>query len=299
MSELRLTYRDIDRAPYLYALKHVAEKYGLTLHLNRVDLRGPYPEFLLDGKTDVLCENYWGLQSFRARGQRWISVATAVTNLNEVLFVHPSIAKIDDLRGKKFAIRMTGPSQLIPQLWLNDHGLSDVEPVIYAEKDTGRWGSWKKIAGGTCHGGFITNFYQDEPRAAGLKELAIEPYGFIGNVTLTTTEDMAKNRSGDVQSLVDAAFDATELFRKDPDAVLAIFKATGESLREQITEAELRQIFVILSGELSQYPIPSADGIHNTRRMTLFNSLDLKTYNTLAMWDLSFARTAMNRRGIA
>jgi ABC-type nitrate/sulfonate/bicarbonate transport system substrate-binding protein len=299
MGELTLTYRDIDRAPYLYALKHMAEKYGTVLNLVRADIRGPYPEFLLEGKTDVLCENYWGLQNFRARGERWIAVATAVTTLNEKLFVHPSVNKVSDLRGKKFAIRKTGPSQLIPQLWLRDNGLADVETVIYSEDETGRWGTWKKVVDGTCHGCFITNFYQDDPRGAGLKELDIEPYGFIGNVTLTTTEEIAKTRMADVQNMVDAAFDASDLFRKDPDAVLAIFKASGEKLRDYEGDAELRKIFAILTCELSVHPIPSADGISNTRRMTLFNGPELKDFNTIPMWDMSFARAALNRRKIA
>ena len=299
MGELTLTYRDIDRAPYLYALKHMAETYGTVLNLVRADIRGPYPEFLLEGKTDVLCENYWGLQNFRARGERWVSVATAVTTLNEKLFVHPSISKVSDLHGKKFAIRKTGPSQLIPQLWLNDNGLSDVETAIYSEDETGRWGTWKKVVDGTCHGCFITNFYQDDPRGGGLKELDIEPYGFIGNVTLTTTEAIIKTHATDVQNMVDAAFDASDLFRKDPDAVLAIFKTSGEKLRDYEGDAELKTIFTILSNELSVYPIPSADGISNTRRMTLFNSPELKHFNTLPMWDMSFARAALNRRKIA
>jgi hypothetical protein len=99
--------------------------------------------------------------------------------------------------------------------------------------------------------------------------------------------------------MVDAAFDASDLFRKDPDAVLAIFKTSGEKLRDYEGDAELKKIFAILSSELSVHPIPSADGISNTRRMTLFNGPELKAFNTIPMWDMSFARAALNRRKIA
>ena len=298
MAELRLKYRDIDRAPYLWTLAHMAEKnYGLKLLIDKAEQGGPFPEYLKEGSTDVLCENYWQLQNQRARGERWVSVATAVCTLNEKLFVQPSVKSIEDLRGKKLAIRKTGPSQLIPQLWAQDHNLN-LEPVIYDEKETGRWGSWKKVLDGTCAGSFITNFYQDDPRSAGLKELDIEPYAFIGNVTLTTSQDIVAKRRDDIQKLVDAAFDASKLFRNDPNAALDIFKKSGLKLRDYEGDAQLKKIFAILAGELSEYPLPTADAISNTRRMTLFNSPELADFNTLLMWDFSFAREAMRRRGI-
>ncbi len=296
MSTLRLIYRDVDRAPYLFAVKHMAAKSGLVLEIDKAELGGRYPEYLQEGSRDVLCENYWGLQNFRARGERWLSVATAVCTLNEKLFVRKGVKSIADLRGQKFAIRKTGPSQLIPQLWLKDHNL-DAEPVIYDEKETGRWGSWKKVLDGTCAGGFITNFYQDDPRGAGLEELQIEPYGFIGNVTFTTTEDIVAKRPDDVQALVEAAFDATKLFREDPDAVREIFLKSGVEIRGN-DPAALKSIFAILASELSEYPIPTADSISNTRRMTLFNNAELASYNTLTMWELSFARKALAKRGV-
>ena len=166
MSTIRILYRDYDRAPYLYTLQACAKRLGLDVVLTKAELGGRFPEFLLEGATDFLAENYWQLQALRAKGQPLVSVATAVSNLNEKLFVHPSIAKIADLKGKKLAIRGLGPSQLIPGLWLKDHGLADdVAQLTVSEDEVGRWGQWKKVVTGECHGTFVTNFYQNEPRA--------------------------------------------------------------------------------------------------------------------------------------
>src|ERR1700722_9465298 len=223
MSTIRILYRDYDRAPYLYTLQATAKTLGLDWVLEKAELGGRFPEFLLDGKTDFLAENYWQLQALRAKGQPLVSLATAVSTLNEKLFVNPSIRALADLRGKKFAVRGIGPSQLIPDLWLTDHGLSDeVQTVTYSEDEVGRWGQWKKVVSGECHGTFVTNFYQDEPRAGGLKELETEPYGFIGNVTLTTVETFAASPRGDVQKLVEAAFDASRRFKHDPATAMDI-----------------------------------------------------------------------------
>ena len=297
MSTIRILYRDYDRAPYLYTLQAVARRIGLEVTLEKAPLGGRFPEFLLEGATDFLAENYWQLQGLRAKGQPLVSVATAVSNLNEVLFVHPNITKVDDLRGKKLAIRGVGPSQLIPGLWLTDHGLgASVECVPYSEDEVGRWGQWKKVASGECHGTFVTNFYQDEPLAAGLKPLPVEPYGFIGNVTLTTTEAIAQDRRADVQALVDAAFEATHLFRTDPKAALEICGGEPMSLMKIADAASMAHIYNILRSELSEMPIPTAEGISNTRRMAVSRAPELADFNTLVMWDLSFAREALRKR---
>ncbi len=118
MSTIRILYRDYDRAPYLYlyTLQACARRLGLDVVLTKAELGGHFPEFMLDGATDFLVENYWQLQALRAKGQPLVSVATAVSNPNEKLFVRPSIGKLADLKGKKLAIRDVGPSQLIPGL---------------------------------------------------------------------------------------------------------------------------------------------------------------------------------------
>jgi ABC-type nitrate/sulfonate/bicarbonate transport system substrate-binding protein len=294
MSTIRILYRDYDRAPYLFILQATAKRYGLDLVLEKAELGGRFPEFLLEGGTDFLAENYWQLQALRAKGQPLVSLATAVSTLNEKLFVRPSIRALSDLRGKKLAIRGIGPSQLIPSLWLKDHGLGgEVDTVAYSEDEVGRWGQWKKVVTGECHGTFVTNFYQDEPKAAGLMELAVEPYGFIGNVTLTTLENFVATRREDAQKLVNAAFDASRLFKHDPAAAMEICMKEPARLMQLQGRPAMERIYNILRGELSETPLPTAEGIANTRRMAVARTPELAGFNTLAMWDLSFAREAL------
>jgi hypothetical protein len=295
MGTIRLLYRDFDRAPYLYTVRACAAKRGLDVDVKKAELGGRYPEFLIEGATDFLAENYWGLQSQRFAGQPFVSIATAVTSLNEKLFVHPSVSRIEDLRGKKLAVRGVGPSALIPALWLKDHGLNDVTPVVYSEDEVGRWGQWKKVVSGECHGTFVTNFYQDQPLAAGLKRIDIEPYGFIGNVTLTTTEDFIHSRRGDVRTLVASAFEASKLFKHDRAGALSIFAGEPMKLMGIADRAEMERTYDILREELSEEPVPSAEGISNTRRMRLPKSPELASFNPLEMWDLGFAREFMRR----
>ena len=166
-----------------------------------------------------------------------------------------------------------------------------------SEDEVGRWGQWKKVVTGECHGTFVTNFYQDEPRAAGLKQMDPEPYGFIGNVTLTTLENFATSRRDDVQKLVDAAFDASRVFKHDPAAAMEICMREPVKLLKLDGRAAMERLYDILREELSEQPIPTPEGIANTRRMALIRMPELKDFNPLAMWDLSFARAALKRAG--
>jgi hypothetical protein len=58
----------------------------------------------------------------------------------------------------------------------------------------------------------------------------------------------------------------------------------------------MERIYRILSDELSEQPIPTAEGIANTRRMALPRMPELADFNPLVMWDLSFARAASTKR---
>lgn len=294
MPSLRLLYRDIDRLPYLCVLKEACSDRGLELVMVKAEGR-EFGELLQRGQVDVLAENYWGLQSFRARGEPFISVASAVSLLNERLFIHPDLDGLSDLNGKRFAIRETGPQLLIPGLWLKDHGLK-VQQVVYSERDTGRWGHWKKVAEGECQGCFVTDLYAHAPRAAGLKEIPIARYGFLGNVTLMLTEGLTGGRSADVQTLVDSCFAATRTFKTDREATLRIMAGEPRQLLEKQLEvrddASLERIYETLRDELSDTPVPTTDAIWNVWRMRLDTAPELVNFNPLLMWDLSFARRA-------
>jgi ABC-type nitrate/sulfonate/bicarbonate transport system substrate-binding protein len=301
MGSLRMLYRDVDRLPYLFTLRHCARQHGLDLEVVRATGRG-WADRLESGDVDVIGENYWGLQSERARGLPFVTVGSTLHTWNEKLLVHPSIQSLEDLRGKKFALRTPGPQELLPVLWLEDQGLArDVTTVAYSDQDLGRWGHWTKVADGECQACFVTYLYADKPLAAGLREIPYEPYYFEGgNVTLTTTEDVAREKRQEVQSLVNAAFDACRVFKTDSATVLRIVRDEARELLGEYQhvsdEANLERIYRIMRDELADVPIPTAMGIANAWRMRLASSPELRDFNPMLMWDLSFAREALETR---
>jgi hypothetical protein len=300
---LTLLYRDPDRYPYLAVLARCAQRRNLTLDLRRWAF-GPrvtrtgeeWGDLLEREEIDVIAENYWGLQTYRARGVPFVTLLSAASVWTEQLLVDPSITDITQLSGVRMAARGVGPQTLFPGLWLSDTGLDDkVEVILYPEAETGRWGHWKRVADGTCQACFMTPLYAEPARAAGLVELPYEPYAFDGgHVTLTTTENLAASKRPAMQALVDAAFDASALFDQVPQTVLRIMQEDCvDQLLEHFPAADLPRILEVLRRELSPQPIPTAAGIATAHRMRLRQSPDLAGFNPLTMWDLSFARTAL------
>jgi ABC-type nitrate/sulfonate/bicarbonate transport system substrate-binding protein len=302
MSALKVVYRDVDRSPYLYAMRHCARSYGLELE---VTLGGFTPteweQGLAAGAVDVLAENYWGLQTLVAKGAPFVCVATAATAWGDQLLAREGIASVGDLRGKKLAVRGLGPQELLPGQWLADMGLaSEVQQVTYSEKDTGRFGNWKPVAAGECDACFISRLYLEAPLAAGLHVVPYGTYDYIGNVTLTTTRALIQGRHKDIQNLVNAAFDASTMFKTNTPAALEIIRgAPRELVSRQLdvsTEERVRLLADGLADELADAPFPTAEGISTTRRMLLGRSPELATFNPLTMWDLSFGLHALERR---
>ena len=296
MSGFSVMYRDLERTPYLYTLQHAAKNIGMEVNIQRAESY-EWAQLLQDGTVDFLAENYYGLQNHRAKGVPFVSVASAVTWRNEQLLVSPEVRTIEDLKGKKLAIRGVGPSELGPKLWLKDCGLDkDVEAVVVSDKEVGKWGNWKKILQGECHAGFVTNLYVDEAFDAGLKVLPLERYGLIANVTLTTRRDVIEKRREEMATLVRAVFDASSLFKRDASTTLEIMSREPMQLLEIKSEQALERTYEILRDELSEVPIPSVEGISNTHRMTLFRSDELANFNPLLMWDLSFVSSILDEK---
>lgn len=303
MSDLQVMYRDVDRTPYLFVLRDCARRIGLDLDIVR-NVRSPktgatgeeWGELLEHEEVDFLAENYWGLQSYRHRGVPFVTVAGNVNQWNEKLLVGPRITCLADLDGKRLAGRPTGPTAVFPTMWLSDLGMT-MEQIVIPEKETGRWGHWKAVASGDYDACFMSSLYMEPALKAGLCELAFEQYPFAGgNVSLTTTEHIAATKRAAVQKLVDAMFEANRVFRTDPATVERIIAdEAADLLAEHFTIGPgfAEWLYPLLREELAEYPVPPAAGVHNAHRIRFSTNPELRDFNPMLMWDLSFARASM------
>src|SRR6202030_1679351 len=95
----------------LLALQSAARAYDLDIALVRHKQIGKedWGEALKRGEVDAIAENYWALVRYRAAGDPFITVGSAAHWWREKLLARPGIATVADLRGKRLAVRSTGP----------------------------------------------------------------------------------------------------------------------------------------------------------------------------------------------
>ena len=299
MAAFRILWRDADRLPYLYTLKQCVEKHGLEIEMGRAPGQ-EYAELAIRGDAEMLLENYWNLQFSRAKGEPLICVGCALNSINEQILAGPGISTLQDLNGKKLAFRDMRPTNLIDPLWVKESGL-DVELVPANEREVGRWQSWKLVQSGAADAAIVSKLFCDEPIQQGLKPIPMGQFGFLGSVVFTTSRQVIESRKADLEAFIKGAFDAAQVFKHDRAASLQIMKNAPEKLMtfDVQGDAHLERLWEILSEEIAETPMPTAEAISNFHKMTFPAYEELKDYNPLTMWDTSFALRELDaRRGL-
>lgn len=301
MGIVRLLWRDADRLPYLYTLRHAAAQYGTDIDLRKAIGR-EFGELLMDGTVDMLAENYWNQQLSRAKGAPLVSIAAAVHTINEQLVVREGLSTLEDLGGKRIAIRDMRPTNLIDPLWLKWAGLYDDADVIpVPEAESGRWSPWKKVVSGECDAAIVANLFVHNAVAAGLKPMPMGEFGFLGNVVYTTIRDNLDQKRPDMENLVRAAFDTVRAFKNDKARVLDIMTTIPQDLMQPPnitiwTPEERDRVYSCLRDELADPPIPTPEAVLNFYEMARPHYPELEGYNPLTMWDLSIANRVLDER---
>ncbi len=301
MGTLRVLWRDADRLPYLHTVRDAALAYGTVVELIQAETR-EFGELLLDGRVDVVAENYWNQQMNRAvKGWPLVALAAAVNTVNEQFVVRPGITSLDELHGKRIAIRGMHPTDHSDPVWIAQLGLGDAEFVFVPEAESGRWAPWKRVVDGDCDAAIVTNLFIRPALEAGLKTLEVPTYGFLGNVVYTTTLEKRDGMRADMVNLVKAAFDAVKTFKTDKAAVLQTMLDIPADLMqppniELATQEDREFVYASLRDELADPPIPTPESIANFYTMVLKDFPEMQAHNPLLMWDLSIARAILEER---
>lgn len=298
-----MLYRDVDRLPYLIGLKRSAHARGLEIEIVRHQQSGKedWGENLRRGAVDVIAENSWALQRYRAKGVPFVSLASAAHDWKELLIARPGITTLADLRGKKLAARLTGPQASFPKVLFERTGiLGEVEIILYPETETGRWGHWKKVADGTCDACFMLPSYVKPAYDAGLHDVSYPAFAFDGaHIVPTTTEAFVAENRATILTLVESMFDTNARVQTDfPWFHDCAFEAR-EALLEHFsfdTEVEFDSFCAIQRAEIAPQPLPTAHGIANAYDVAVPQFPDVAGFNSLEMWDVSFAREVLNSR---
>ena len=290
MPTIRLAYRDHDRTPVIYCIKAMAERhYGVNVEVIHIHERQAFEDALLNGGCDTIIEHIEYLYMEAVRGRKITFFCAPQVHRGLQLVVPRDFSSIDQLRGKRMVVRDLGRPFAVT-LWLRKMGLErDVETIIVADKEIGRWQQWRKVASGECAACFVAPIYLPPALAAGLKTFPVEEAEIVSNFAQACLSSFAAENAALIRNYMKAVIHALALFIYRREEAVEI--AAGEPMRlmEVSDRAELRRQVDSIAEMLHVKPYPTAEAIVNSNEIAA-HEYGAGVENPLALWDLHWLK---------
>jgi ABC-type nitrate/sulfonate/bicarbonate transport system substrate-binding protein len=287
---IRLAYRDHDRTPVIYCIKAMAERHcGVNVEVIHIHERQAFEDALLNGGCDTIIEHIEYLYMEAARGRKITFFCAPQVHRGLQLVVPRDFSSIDQLRGKRMVVRDLGRPFAVT-LWLRKMGLErDVETIIVADKEIGRWQQWRKVASGECAACFVAPIYLPPALAAGLKTFPVEEAEIVSNFAQACLSSFAAENAALIRNYMKAVIHALALFIYRREEAVEI--AAGEPMRlmEVSDRAELRRQVDSIAEMLHVKPYPTAEAIVNSNEIAA-HEYGAGVENPLALWDLHWLK---------
>jgi hypothetical protein len=165
----------------------------------------------------------------------------------------------------------------------------DVETIIVADKEIGRWQQWRKVASGECAACFVAPIYLPPALAAGLKTFPVEEAEIVSNFAQACLSSFAAENAALIRNYMKAVIHALALFIYRREEAVEI--AAGEPMRlmEVSDRAELRRQVDSIAEMLHVKPYPTAEAIVNSNEIAA-HEYGAGVENPLALWDLHWLK---------
>ncbi len=292
MEEVRLAYRDNDRTPVIYCIKKMARRhYNLDVKVLQIRGAGDYEAAIFDNMADIIIERLDYLFGEAAQGKKVTMFCAPVITSAANLVVPPHVSSIDDLKGKKIAVRSSGRPYTI-FLRLKMIGLeNDVERVIVTDDEVGRWGQWKKVVSGECIATYMDSIYLPDALEAGLKVLPTPELPSIGHFAQACTAVFALKKHEVLGSYVRSVIHALCLLKFRREEAIEIAAQEPMRLMKIQDRKELERQVDSMTEKLQVKPYPTSDAIINTHEISTDEWPAGKALkNPLAPWDLYWVK---------
>jgi hypothetical protein len=291
MDRLTLAYRDDDRTPVIFAIREMAKRhYSLDVNIIRIKDGAAYEAALFNGAADVIIEHLEYLYDEAAKGKKVLFFCAPSKGGGLDLVVRPDVQRVEELRDQTIAVRAHGQPHAVT-LWLRMLGLeNDVATVIVHDRDVGRWGQWKKVAGGECAATFMSPLYLPEALAAGLKVLEVPEIPIVGHFAQACLAAFARNNDAVMRAYVQSVLHALVWLTHCPGEALAALGADLKRSMEIADDRELKRRFDAVVGGLKIRPYPTPHAIANTCEIAVIEYPEAKGFNPLTLWDLHWVK---------
>jgi ABC-type nitrate/sulfonate/bicarbonate transport system substrate-binding protein len=290
MSTVRLAYRDHDRTPVIYCIKAMAERhYGVNVEVIHIHDRQAFEDALLNSRCDIIIEHIEYLYAEASQGRKVTFFCAPQIHRGLQLVVPQSFTAVDQLRGKRMAVRDLGRPFAIT-LWLRKMGLErDVETVIVTDKEIGRWQQWRKVATGECAACFVAPIYLPAALAAGLKTFPVEEADIVSNFAQACLSSFAGENPMLMKNYMKAVIHALALLIYRREEALEIAAREPMRLMKISDRAELRRQVDSIAEMLQVKAYPTAEAIVNSNAIAA-HEYGAGVQNPLTLWDLHWVK---------
>jgi hypothetical protein len=291
MESLTLAYRDDDRLPVIFAIREMARRhYALDVKIVQIEDGDEYEAALFNGSADIIIEHLEYLYDEVVKGKKISFLCAPSKGGGLDLVVPQNVQSVEELRGKKMAVRSHGQPHAVT-LWLRMLGLEkDMTTAIVHDKQVGRWGQWKKVVSGECIATFMSPLYLPDALNAGLKVLAVPDIPIVGHFAQACLAEFARKNSNVMRAYVHSVLHALVwLTFRSGDALAALAPELKSSL-EIDDDAKLKRRFDAVVGGLKIRPYPTPQAIANSYEIATIEYPAAKGLNPLSLWDLHWVK---------
>jgi ABC-type nitrate/sulfonate/bicarbonate transport system substrate-binding protein len=269
-----------------------AQHYDLDVQIVRIQGTEEYESCIFDGSADLICEHLEYLYDEAARGRhRGTMFLCPVNETDSQLVAGPETTSVDDLRGKRIAVRDRGRPYAIAMA-VRQLGLAgDVELVTVADDTIGRWAQWKTILSGECAATFVPCLNIAPALEAGLRVLEVPQLAYVGHFGHACATDYAASHDDVMVRYVKAAIHAVALIKLRRDEAMQIVAEEPARLMnlDQDPRELARQLNCIAESlQLKPYPTPAS--LENTYEIACAEWPDAAGINPLTLWDLHWVK---------
>jgi ABC-type nitrate/sulfonate/bicarbonate transport system substrate-binding protein len=207
------------------------------------------------------------------------------------LVARAGIRGVKDLKGKRVAMDdFHSHTGLNVWRYLQIHGLEegrDVELVNGERKGLDRV---RKVMAGEHDATFVRAIEQLRARAIGANVIELPSMPMIEGVTITTTTTYVNRHQDEVRRLLLALVDAIHFFKTRRQDTLDIFKRSCRDVLKFQSEEEMDVFYDNQEKSLERKPYPTVGAIENVFALAVRESLEIRDFNPLALWDLHYVR---------
>ena len=290
MDTLHIGYRDVDRTPLLYVLKEMASKFeDLDVILDHISDGEEYEQGFLRGDIEVICEHLRFLPPAKLEGYPVRCLASCQNLGTEKLLATETVKSLEDLSGKRVAIRATPSSQLSAKQWLKYLGIGDsLSTIAVEDEEVGRWRQWQKVIDGDASAVVCSQLYMEDALQAGLHVLDVPPLPEIGSLFLAALGPFVTENDRAFRSLIRALYRALYVFHEMPESAIAIIAQEPAKLMHLNDADAVRKCYETLEGGYDRLPVPTVDALSTTFRLIDEGYEPLDGLNFLTLWDLRY-----------